>query len=314
MMTRRLREQDGQAVLVTVLFLAVLVGAVALTIDVGAWYREQRQAQSTADAAALAGAQSLPVNPANAMVLAQQYATTNGGGVTPSGIALRSDYEPNDTIVVNVARTAPSFFAKFFSIDSVSVKRTAAARAGVPEQARYVAPITVSKFHPMLSAPGCPCFHQETTLPLGKDGAPGAFGLVDVDGSRGGVGPSTLGDWIANGFDQYLSLGQYYSDPGAKFNSSQVVDALASKVGKELLFPVFDDLTGNGANAQYDIIGWVAFHLDCPGDIVSGTCVANHGNSQDLTGYFTRVIWDGIQATTNKHLPDFGTYSVTLVN
>ncbi len=304
-MNGRLRSESGQALLVTVLFLGTLVGAVALTLDVGGWYREQRQAQATADAAALAGAQALPVDPPKAITYAQQYGTKNGGGIAPGGITFRSDYVPSDTVVVKVNRTAPGFFSQLFSITSVGVHATAAARAGVPEQVSGVAPIVVNKLHPMLSGPGCPCFRAETTLPLGKTGAPGAFGLVNLDaGASNGV--PNLADWIQNGFSGYLPLGGYNSDPGAKFNSSNIRDALSARLGTELLFPVYDTLTGGGSNATYNVIGWVAFHLDA--------FDLSHGNSETLTGYFTRVIWDGLQSKTNKHLPDFGVYSVSLVN
>ncbi|HET7572261.1 MAG TPA: pilus assembly protein TadG-related protein [Gaiellaceae bacterium] len=312
-LVRRLRERDGQALLLTVVFLGVLIGASALTLDVGVWYREQRQAQATADAAALAGAQALPGDTSSAASLVQQYASANGGGVAAANVTFRSDWTADDTVVVEAQRTAPTFFAKLFSIASVDVDASAAARAGVPEQVWGAAPIVVNKLHPMLSGPGCPCFHAETTLPLGKDGAPGAFGLVDLDG--GSNGTPDLADWIANGYDGYLDLGDYESDPGAKFNSSEMDDALQARLGHELLFPVYDTLAGNGANAQYHVIGWVAFHLDCVGTVDSdGDCVPDHGNSANLTGYFTRVIWQGLQSTTNKHLPDFGVYSVSLVN
>ena len=138
----------------------------------------------------------------------------------------------------------------------------------------------------------------------GKNGAPGAFGLVNLDpGSNNGV--PNLANWIQYGYNGYLPLGLYNSDPGAKFNSSAVQDALSARLNTELLFPVYDTLTGNGANAVYNVIGWVAFHLDS---------FDGQGNSASLTGYFTRVIWNGLQSTTNKHLPDFGVYSVSLVN
>jgi Flp pilus assembly protein TadG len=303
-MSGRLRSESGQALLVTVLFLGALLGAVMLTLDVGVWFREQRQAQATADAAALAGAQSLPTSPSKAMADAQTFGTANGGGVLADGITFRSDYEPNDTVVVNVKRTTPGFFSQIFSIASVDVHATASARAGVPEQVSGAAPIVVNKLHPMLSGPGCPCFHSETTLPLGKDGAPGAFGLVNLDPNANNGVPN-LANWIQNGFDGMLKLGAYASDPGAKFNSNNIDDALSARLGTELLFPVYDTLTGGGSNASYNVIGWVAFHLDAFDD---------QGNSGTLTGYFTRVIWDGIQSTSNKHLPDFGVYSVSLVN
>jgi Flp pilus assembly protein TadG len=299
------RSEDGQAILVTVLFLAVLCGAVALVIDVGAWYREQRQAQATADAAALAGAQALPADPSQAVSLAESYAGKNGGGVDAGSIAISSDWEPNDTVTVDAKRQAPGFFSKVFSIAGVNVSATAAARAAVPQQALGVAPIVVNKKHPLLSGPGCPCFKSETTLPLGKDGAPGAFGMVDLANAKGNTGNSTLGDWITNGYDKYLSLGKYDSDPGANFNSNNITDGLSSRIGTELLFPVYDSLAGNGSNAQYNVIGWVAFHLDAYG---------GKGDSGWLQGYFTRVIWEGIQSKSNQNIPDFGVYSVSLVN
>jgi Flp pilus assembly protein TadG len=303
-MRGRLRSESGQALLLTVLFLGVVLGATALTLDVGVWYREQRQAQATADAAALAGAQALPTDPAQALTLAQQYGTANGGGIAADGVSFRSDFEPNDTVVVHVTRTAPGFFSKIFSINSVDVNATAAARAGVPEQVKGVAPIVVNKLHPMLSGPGCPCFHSETTIPLGKDGAPGAFGLVNLDPNANNGVPN-LGDWIQNGFDGYLPLGAYNSDSGAKFDSNGIEDALSARLGTELLFPVYDTLTGGGANAYYNVIGWVAFHLDS---------FDAEGDTGSVTGYFTRVIWDGLQSSSDKHLPDFGVYSVSLVN
>jgi len=308
-----MKDESGQAILVTVLFLVVLMGCAALTLDVGMWYREQRQAQATADAAVLAGAQDLPNSTTLAVNSAQTYADANGGGITPGGITLRSDFQTNDTISVDVARQSPSIFASVLGIGSVTVRAKAAARIGVPEQVWGAAPIVVNKLHPMLSGAGCPCFKVETTIPLGKDGAPGAFGMVDL--ANGSNGTPDLADWIISGYDGFLPLGQYESDPGAKFNPNGVGDALDGRVGSELLFPVYDTLTAQGAGAAYNIIGWVGFHLDCVG-LASDTtdCVNQHGNNSSITGYFTRVIWKGLQSKTDKNLPDFGVYSVSLVN
>ena len=86
-MRARLRSENGQALVISVLFLFVLIGATALTLDVGSWYREQRQAQATADESALAGAQALPTDTARATTLAQQYALLNGGVAAASAIA-----------------------------------------------------------------------------------------------------------------------------------------------------------------------------------------------------------------------------------
>ncbi|HEX6131425.1 MAG TPA: pilus assembly protein TadG-related protein, partial [Actinomycetota bacterium] len=67
------RSQRGQAMVLSVAFLAVLLGMGALVLDVGSWYRADRAAQTTADAAALAGAQKLPDDPGLATNLALEY-------------------------------------------------------------------------------------------------------------------------------------------------------------------------------------------------------------------------------------------------
>jgi hypothetical protein len=285
-----------------------LLGGVALTLDVGSWYREHRQAQTTADAAALAAAQMLP-NTDNAKATAQDYASKNGGGIDTNGISFSSSQEPDDTITVHVTRSAPGFFSKIFSIDSASVHAHAAARTGVPIDAKWASPIAVNKLHPMLAGPGCPCFGptNETTLPLGKVGAPGAFALVNLDNSiNGTVGASTLGQWIQQGFSAYLPLGDYLSDPGAKWNDGPIQSALTARYGSDLLFPVYDTLTGTGSNAEYHVIGWVGFHLE--------SSVNGGGSSGSITGYFTQVIWDGIQSASGTTSPDFGVHSIELVN
>jgi Putative Flp pilus-assembly TadE/G-like len=313
-MTRRLRSESGQALVVTVVFMLCLLGGVALTLDVGSWYREHRQAQTTADAAALAAAQFLP-NTGTATSTAQDYATKNGGGIDGvSGVTFGGFLQPNDTVTVRVTRTAPGFFSKLFSIDSASVHAHAAARTGVPIDVRWAAPISVNKLHPKLSGPGCPCFgpSNQTTLPLGKTGAPGAFALVNLDDSTTGtIGASTLGQWISKGFDAYLPLGDYLSDPGAKWNDGPIQDALSQRFNTDLLFPVYDTLTGTGANAEYHVIGWVAFHLLVDD---SGGSVSGGGVSGSITGYFTQVIWDGIQSARGSSSPDFGVHSIELVN
>jgi Flp pilus assembly protein TadG len=304
-MMRRLQNESGQAILITVFFLFVIIGATALTLDVGSWYREQRQAQATADAAALAGAQVLPADPTQATTLAQQYADSNGGGVSAGDIVIKKGWTDNDTVQVKVTRTAPGFFSKLFSIDTVNISASAAARADVPQEVSGAAPIVVNKLHPLLSGPGCPCFNVETTLPLGKDGAPGAFALVTLDPDAS-HGTGLTATWLKSGFNGYLDLGDYISDSGASFNGNDVKDALDFRLDTELLFPVYDTLSGGGVNAEYHIIGWVAFHLT--------GYDKDSGNNYRLEGYFTRVIWDGLQSTTNKHLPDFGVYSVAIVN
>src|SRR4029078_3409294 len=147
----------------------------------------------------------------------------------------------NDTVKVNVSRPATGIFTKLFGVRTVTVGAPVSARASLMDQAKYVAPIGVNILTPKLKGTStCPCFGSTnlTTLPLGKTAAPGAFELLNIDSSHGGTRPSILANWILKGYDGYLSLGDYFSDAGAKRNSSEVQKALQSRLGTALLLPV----------------------------------------------------------------------------
>ena len=59
----------------------VLVGMAALVVDGGSWYQADRQLQTAADAAALAGAQHLPTEQTEARTVALDYAQKNYAGI-----------------------------------------------------------------------------------------------------------------------------------------------------------------------------------------------------------------------------------------
>jgi hypothetical protein len=154
-----------------------------------------------------------------------------------------------------------------------------------------------------------PQFNVPTDLDFDAMGAPGAFGMLNLDGGNGTVGASKEAAWIETGFDKYLGLGKYRSDPGAKFSSQNVRSALDDRLHTVLLFPVFKTLTGNGQNAEYDIIGWIGFYL---------TGYDVHGNNATLHGYFTQYIAQGILASHDPGsggVPSsfFGVYSIQLI-
>jgi Flp pilus assembly protein TadG len=300
-----LRRQSGQAAVLTAIFLVALLSIAAFVLDVGSWYKAKRDTQATADAAALAAAQALPDDPSTATSLGNQYASKNGGGM--QSLTIGSQLSTNDSVTVKISRSAPGVFSKILGIDSVTVGANATARVGSLDEARYVAPIVVNRLHPMLNDCNGPCFGQgyTTTLPLGKTGAPGAFDLVNLSNDpTGTIGASTLADWVLHGFDAYLSLGDYFSDTGAKWNNSQIQDALQQRYGTEILLPVYDTIQGQGSNATYHIIAWVGFHI---------TGVTANGSAGTLTGWFTQVIWQGIQATSGGGPPELGARTVSLV-
>jgi Putative Flp pilus-assembly TadE/G-like len=310
----RHKDSCGQAFVLTIMFLLVLMGMATAVLDVGSWYRAHRALQATVDAAALAGAQALPGDSGEASALANLYATKNGGGSMT--ITFSAGVVPDDTINVEGTRPAPGFFAKVFGVDSITVRTHAKARAGYPTAAKWVAPIVVNVNHDMLkNCPSDPPCKNDTSLEYyhlknkgaQNDGA-GSFGFINLTGDNG-VGSNELGEWISEGFDQLLEVNQdYLVSTGNPFSSSNIKGALEEKVeeGDTLLFPVYDKLTGTGNNAKYHIVGFAAFVI---------TSMDLTGNNETFYGHFVNVTWEAVQATKASEIPpDFGVTNVSLID
>ena len=299
--TSHSRSERGQSLVVVLIFMTALIGMAAAVIDVGSWYRADRKLQANADAAALAGAQELPESAPGAQAAALAWADKNDGGVAAANIKFRSTVIANDTIEVTAERPAPGFFAKLFGFDSVQVRAKAAARAGVMNRARWAAPVAIDWQHEKLQ---CKCWGDPTELDFEKVG-PGAFRLMNIDGSHGGTGPSDLGDWISNGYEGWMDNNRwYFSDPGMKPNSSHVKGALDLRDETELLFPVYNAVRAQGANFEYYVIGWAVFH-------VTGYDI--HGSKDSrIYGYFVDMVWTGV-GSESAGSPHFGARTVELI-
>jgi Putative Flp pilus-assembly TadE/G-like/von Willebrand factor type A domain len=74
---KRLAGEHGQALILSICALTVMLGFSGLVIDIGRAYFAQRDIQSSADAAALAGAMELP-DPAAAQAKAREYSGSPG--------------------------------------------------------------------------------------------------------------------------------------------------------------------------------------------------------------------------------------------
>jgi len=302
-------DERGQVLVLSVVAFAALLGMAALAIDLGSWYRTQRQDQAVADAAALAGAQALPDDPVQAVSLASEYAKKNGVTLAAGAVTIKSTSLPHDTIQVSYAQSSPAFFAKIFGIDHADTREQATARSGVPGAARFVAPIVVPASNPMLqcSPPPCAGTTQISLLDLHKPGggnAAGSFALLNlVQNDSGTADAGTLAEWMVDGYPDEMPIGTYFGAPSTNFNSSAFQDALTARVGTEVLFPVYQPpIVNGGSNGQFDIVGWVGFHIN------SQTAGGSGGT---LVGYFTRFIAQGLPAAGNQ--PGSNDYGVRVV-
>lgn len=281
---RRLHEeQSGQVIVLAAVGMVAILGMAGFAVDVGAFYQGHRKEQAVADAAALAAAGDLPTSTATATSDASAYAAKNGGSV--ASISFSSTYMANDTVTVKAGKTVPTAFLRVVGINSANVSATSIVRAENLQKAYGAAPFGVISTQPELGGAGCPCLGVTTTLDETKGPGPGGFGIINVDGSKGGSGPTTLASWINNGCNCSQTVPvNLYSDPGAKFNSSQVQGAMNAAVGRTLLFPVYDSTAGSGAGLTYHVIGWTGFHV---------TGWSAKGTAAVITGYFEHVDWEG---------------------
>lgn len=293
---KRLSNECGQSMVLTLVFVTVLIAIAGAVIDVGSWYQNHREMQATADASALAGAQELPLSAGNAIAQALEYSRRNQGGVTGDDIEITSTLTPNDTIKVTARTQAPGVFTKLMGLDSVNVRATAKARVGGLDSAKWAAPIGVDYLHDDLHcSPGPPLscnpeFNKATEITFDKSG-PGAFRLLNIDSSHGGTGPQDIAEWIRRGLEGYMPVKEwYYSDPGIKPNSSHVKEALEDRigVGKEILIPIYSETRAQGAGFEYYVVGWVGWM----------TTSFRIRGTQDVSifGSFTQIIWEGIQS------------------
>ena len=183
------RDERGQAFVTTALFLVVLCGMAALVLDVGSWFRDKRQFQATADAAALAGAQALPTSWGTAKQLAKDYADKNGGHVKPGDITSSTTYVTGDTISVRAQDNEAGVFSRVLGVNSVNVTADASAVKGsFTGWALGLAPWVIDKQSLV--------YQQLTTFKVesGDQAAPGNFGGVDLPMYEAGCANSSGGN------------------------------------------------------------------------------------------------------------------------
>ena len=119
--------------------------------------------------------------------------------------------------------------------------------------------------HPLIhncDGDSTPDFGINTTMDYDPMGAPGAFGMLNLDGGNQNPGASEEADWILHGFDKYLGLGNYRSDPGREVLVPEHSGRARRPQGHgPALSRCSGRSSGTGQNAVYEIIGWIGFHL-----------------------------------------------------
>lgn len=274
---RRLKAADsndrGTVTVIAALLMVVLLGFVAIAVDVGVIYSERAQLQSGADAAAIATAQKCARDAADPLCsttseLAKSLANQN----THDGMSNVRAIELNKTARTAVVYTSAKepggasnsvslFFADILGIPTQEVGARASAVWGSPLKGPAPFPITVSICQvrntsgvmQLLQLHGK--FKNES-CDYGPSGAPvaGGFGglkqetgacgaIIDVPASEGG--------------------GATGNDPPP--NCEALLNGWAADMtaGKDVivLLPVFNSVSGTGSGAVYGLTTFAAFKV-----------------------------------------------------
>jgi hypothetical protein len=309
---RRLREDRGSAIAFFVVFFIVFLGVMALVIDWGSWFTEQRHVQASADAATMAGAQDLP-DTGLAASTATGYAANNISGLESWAPAFPNNY----TIDVTLMKKSKGIFSTYFGIGSMNVHAHARAVVGTPSELYNVVPIAINRAT-ACAADSTSCFNASKTLTFDDSTttsfSASSWGLIDVSGASdsktsctGSVGASTQAGWITNTYPGRLSVNKWYGATNGQETS--IRNAINAVIGKTLLIPVYDiaDTTAcqTPAKGGYHVVGWAAFVIDM--------AIPNpdwNPHQKTIRGHFTQYIAHNVESTPG--LSGFGVKVISL--
>jgi Flp pilus assembly protein TadG len=309
----RMRSDSGQAMVFIVFALMGLVLMAGLVIDGGSWRRTQRQVQTAADAAALAGAQDLPID-ATASTTAVNYAQQNMSGIAAPTVTFPTDAPCVAHACIDV-RAAKPVSGIFLAAINATARAHARAMVSVPSMMKNVAPVAV-KNTVACAVTNPACYGQTVTLTFDESNVSSSnIGLIDLSchstsstacPSNAGIGGSQLKDWIETGYADALPANQWYNVKTGE-TIGPVKQGFNDRVGVALFFPVFDTVATSGGSAYYfHIIGWAAFVIDPTGVVWTS-------QKRQLTGHFvTYTATDLAAGDPIGGATDFGVHVITL--
>ena len=298
---RRNRE-SGQTLVLMALSLVAILGIVALSIDGGMAYAQRRHMQTAADAAAIAGAESLLISGENAArKRAVEFANANGANITVDDVII--DYgdtkslSADTTLTVNTFKDAPTSLASVLGITSIGVAATATAAFTPLGGVGDLLPFAIAE-QDFVIGKTYDLYEKDTMF------GPGNFGYVDFPQSLGETqhghnSVNVLINEIEHPEDSgYWMVGDLVYGLTGSMASKKIQNAVEEWIGKEATIIVARQTYGQGDSLQYEISGFARF-------VVTG--VYKKGNDRYISGYFTEWVTGGTGGGT-----DYGSYTIYL--
>lgn len=307
-------DQKGSVLFIIATGMVALLGITALVTDIGLIASNRQKLVNIMDAAALAGGQYLPEEPATAMDVAMEYALLNNyvsSGIDDPAISFSTDYT---SITVSGSKVVNLAFAKLLGFYSTTVSAAATAQKQYVTSMNGVLPFAVdnSTVLPGAVNPGDTKTFTYDNNALG----PGTYGSLALGGI---TGDSILYNNIVNTYTglPIVIPSPELSEPGA--NVGKLRSAIHDRIyGHELC--TYDNhepncpkiitvltydrslSTFNGRSGYFWIVGFTSFFLD-------NSCLDN--GKFEITGKYIKTLSDGGKA--NVEQTDYGVASVRLI-
>jgi Flp pilus assembly protein TadG len=298
------RSERAQIILLLALTLPVLIGAMAMSADVGVLYFNWQRLQSAADAGAVAGAAYLPANSALAISTANSFVAKNG--ILPAEITSTTVSSDAHSLNIQLLRNVPYSFALLLGLVTGNVSAQATAQIQTIGKAIGVTPMGIDYRTTYSSG-------QVVTLMQGQVG-PGNWGPLALGASGasnllqnieyGYQGSIATGDLVTtetglsvgpirSSFNFLITAGQN-SDPGGTFASHTATDQ------RVLIVPMVDFSSING-NSQVPVKGFAALWL------------VSDDSQNNIQTYFINQVAPGSTPDITGTSTNYGAFEAVLI-
>lgn len=316
----KIRNQKGAIGVISSVAIGAGIAVMTLSFDAGYIFSTQGELQNAADSAALAAVTTLPVTPEEASTLSLNFSKRFLAGgknvelleqnVTPgrydfNAKVFNPGIEPVNAMEVITLRddSVPSgqlslFFTKMFGVDQVAVQERAL--AGVDPRVvgvkghNHLIPYSVLETIVDQNGDGEFDLGNNINLYLRNGADKGNFGFLNLNG--GSLSGDELKEFIMYGYDMDLSIPPsgvlpINGDTGIHGNSlteafESVYYDFAAQTGTVVYAPVHRAWSGNGANAIFEVVDFVALKI-------RNTELTGNINSRKIMAEITQSVSSG---------------------
>lgn len=234
---RLFKNEEGQALVLLALGLVVLLGFTAIAVDYGYLAWQRRNLQNAADSAALAAARELP-NESQVESVAKTYAQKYAPKDTLLEIDSRRDPGNSNAVIVDVAHTYNTFFARVLGSNSERVSATATAEK-LPDWMGEALPLINVGFD----------YSVENELGAWEKVAPGIFGSIESFYTRNSKDEDRLYfeiKYLPNGIKVYKGVDKGNKGLGGNLQIKDGLEVVLNRDSKFYLFSLSAEVIKSG--------------------------------------------------------------------